>query len=1064
MAGCYFVAGRLGMVLAVSPEYTSAIFPSSGIALAAVLVIGHQACWGVFAGSLLLNLWLPLGSHNAIFKEVLLASPIAAGATLQASLGAVLVKRFVGCPNDLSRVRDVLKFMAFGGPVSCLLSATIGAITLWLRGRIPAEDLLFQWWIWWLGDGLGVLVFTPMILVCGGKHSGTTVRQRLAVGVPTGFGFILAIILFADASHREQARIRVEFDRESELLLGMVRSSLGRHLELIQCLKSFFEVNEELTREQFHRFVAHILALHSGIQALEWVPRVPVSLRESYEKNAQNGGELQITEAAGEENIRAAQRSEYWPVYFVEPRAGNERVLGFDLASEAARREALCAARDSGGIVATGGIRLIQEKRDQLGVLVAVPIYQAGRGHDSIEERRENLRGFALVVFRIGDLIQGACARLNPSGLGIVLSDESASGERRLYSSQPPPKNAASSLRALQGSPLFKKAGVLDMGGRKWKLEISAARGYAGENRFLEAWAILIGGLFSTSLLGAFLIAGTRRTERLRASNEELQREFAVRKQAEDALRESEQKFRSYVERSPVAIFVSNLEGGFMDCNPAAVKLFGYEYETLCTLNIWDLHPEINREVIHEAFSKLADQEYIHGELRMERSDGQVIWVWLKVTLIDSNRALGFCQDITEHKQAECALRLFRTLIEHSNDAIEVVDPSTGRFLDVNEKGCAALGYRREEFLRLKVQDIDPLINPALYSRNLEELSESGVMLLESTHRRKDGTSFPVEINMKYVHLDRDYLVSVVRDITERKRAEAKLQEAHKQLIETSHQAGMAEVATNVLHNIGNVLNSMNVSQSVIYEKIRKSSVDCVSKMAALLNKHSGDLAEFLTTDPKGQRWPEFLGRLGDRLMGEQKAVLQELLLLGKEIGQIQDIISIQQSYGLAGGVREALPISDLVEDALRVNAVGLNRCGIKIAREYEEVPPISIEKHKVHQILVNLVSNAKSALAGNGNAEKHLCVRIACKNSHLAVSLTDNGVGIAPENLTRIYAYGFTTKKDGHGFGLHGAALAARQMGGRLTAQSDGPGKGATFTLELPLHESINPPNHETP
>jgi len=144
------------------------------------------------------------------------------------------------------------------------------------------------------------------------------------------------------------------------------------------------------------------------------------------------------------------------------------------------------------------------------------------------------------------------------------------------------------------------------------------------------------------------------------------------------------------------------------------------------------------------------------------------------------------------------------------------------------------------------------------------------------------------------------------------------------------------------------------------------------------------------------------------------------------------------------------------LEDALRMNAGAVTRHRIKVIREYSEVPPVSLEKHKVLQILVNLIRNAKHALTDGGREDKRLIVRIARHNGDVAVSVSDNGIGIAPENLIRIFAHGFTTKKDGHGFGLHSAALAAREMGGSLTAQSDGVGTGAIFTLALPLSASL--------
>jgi signal transduction histidine kinase/HPt (histidine-containing phosphotransfer) domain-containing protein len=298
-------------------------------------------------------------------------------------------------------------------------------------------------------------------------------------------------------------------------------------------------------------------------------------------------------------------------------------------------------------------------------------------------------------------------------------------------------------------------------------------------------------------------------------------------------------------------------------------------------------------------------------------------------------------------------------------------------------------------------------------------------------------------------------------EIAERKNAEAEMERMHSRLMDASRQAGMAEVATNVIHNVGNVLNSVNISHSVISEKVRKSKIASLAKTVALFEEHEKDLAVYLTADPTGQKMPKFLGKLAERLSQEQEGILEELDLLGRNIGHIKGIIAAQQSYARAGGVRETLLMSTLVENALQIDGTTLARNRIEIVRKYGEVPPVSLEKHKVMQILVNLVSNAKHALIDSGRDDKRLVVRTACEDGDVIVSVSDNGVGITEENLTRIFVHGFTTKKDGHGFGLHSGVLAAREMGGSLTVHSAGTGTGATFTLRLPLSQKEQTPKN---
>ncbi|HVW21088.1 MAG TPA: CHASE sensor domain-containing protein [Opitutaceae bacterium] len=283
-------------------------------------------------------------------------------------------------------------------------------------------------------------------------------------------------------------------------------------------------------------------------------------------------------------------------------------------------------------------------------------------------------------------------------------------------------------------------------------------------------------------------------------------------------------------------------------------------------------------------------------------------------------------------------------------------------------------------------------------------------------------------------------------EITERERL-------HRQLLDASRQAGMAEVATGVLHNVGNVLNSVNVSATLVTNQVRRSKAAHLDRLAAMLREKSGHLAEFLTADPKGRRIPEFLDHLAADLGRERTEIADELEQLRKNIEHIKQIVSMQQSYAKVCGVTEAVPASELVEDALRLNAGALARHGVEVVRDYGAPCTVTVERHKVLQILVNLIRNAKYACDESQSSRRELRLRIEAAGLGVRIAVIDNGVGIPAENLTRIFNHGFTTRKAGHGFGLHSGAIVAKELGGFLRAESAGPGLGAVFTLELPLH-----------
>jgi signal transduction histidine kinase/amino acid transporter len=277
----------------------------------------------------------------------------------------------------------------------------------------------------------------------------------------------------------------------------------------------------------------------------------------------------------------------------------------------------------------------------------------------------------------------------------------------------------------------------------------------------------------------------------------------------------------------------------------------------------------------------------------------------------------------------------------------------------------------------------------------------------------------------------------------------SELKIAHSKLVDVARQAGMAEVATGVLHNVGNVLNSVNVSSDLIAQTLRNLRISGLAKIAALLSEHEADLAAFMTTDSRGMMLPGFLAQLAGHLAAQQETILKELDHLQKNIEHIKEIVNAQQSNASSAGVVEMLDLRELLESVLRMTDVFLNRNEIFVTREFQDIAPVLADKHKVLQILVNLINNARQAM--DGRPTKTLALGIQANDAVALISVGDNGCGITSENMTRVFAHGFTTKTDGHGFGLHSSALAAQEMNGSLTAQSAGPGKGAIFTLELP-------------
>jgi len=278
------------------------------------------------------------------------------------------------------------------------------------------------------------------------------------------------------------------------------------------------------------------------------------------------------------------------------------------------------------------------------------------------------------------------------------------------------------------------------------------------------------------------------------------------------------------------------------------------------------------------------------------------------------------------------------------------------------------------------------------------------------------------------------------------------LKDVHLQLVQSARRAGMAEIATNVLHNVGNVLNSVYTSAQLAKERMTGMRLEHVGRVANLLEEHQADAGTFLSQDERGKNVVPFLEKLGRNLVEERKQITTLLDDVGRYTEHVGDIVKVQQNYARTPRVQEPVHLAGLVEDALRINAAGLTRHQVKVVRQLADLPPLPTDKHKVLMILVNLVSNAKYAMDGVPVPERVLTVKLEqLPHEPVRIQVHDNGMGIAPEMLTRIFQYGFTTREEGHGFGLHSSALAAQEMGGSLTVHSEGPGRGATFTLELP-------------
>ena len=410
--------------------------------------------------------------------------------------------------------------------------------------------------------------------------------------------------------------------------------------------------------------------------------------------------------------------------------------------------------------------------------------------------------------------------------------------------------------------------------------------------------------------------------------------------------------------------------------------------------------------------------------------------------------------DAPETSQIDRAL--VTAFLDNFPDRVYFKD-SDGRFIAVSRSKAIHHSRTPAEMVGLTDADLFSLEHATWARVDEENIMSTGVPVLNKLERLAwpDGHltwALSSKLPLRDEHGEVIGTFGITRDITESKRMEFELEKAQKDLVDASRIAGMAEVATGVLHNVGNVLTSLNVSANTLTTGLRDSKTGSLVKLAQLLREHTADLGTFLTEDPKGRRVPEFIDTLAQHFAAERERLIQELASMQQNIDHIKEIVSMQQAYATMVGVSEPLAAAAMLEDALRMNAGALVRHDVHVVRDVDFVPPIVAERAKVLQILVNLIRNAKYACDEGGHAEKTITLSVKHgAPGRVLVAVKDNGIGIPPENLTRIFAHGFTTRKTGHGFGLHSSANAAKEMTGTLHVQSEGTGLGATFILDLP-------------
>ena len=400
---------------------------------------------------------------------------------------------------------------------------------------------------------------------------------------------------------------------------------------------------------------------------------------------------------------------------------------------------------------------------------------------------------------------------------------------------------------------------------------------------------------------------------------------------------------------------------------------------------------------------------------------------------------------------------LLKALLDEVPDYVYFKDMAS-QFIRTSKSHASHMGAEKQEDMIGK-SDFDYFSYDSATARLEDEgrllNSESSLVYKEEEGVMMDGEAIWV-LTSKNPMRNKDGkivgTIGVSRNITQYKRDQIRLAEAQERLIEMSRHVGRSEIAASILHNVGNVLNSINLSSSLVIERAVESDSEMLGKIAALVDKSPVDLAKYLTEDEKGKQIPALLKELSASLDHERRETISEMGKLREYLEHTKMIIASQQELARSGSFDTNASVNQVIETAITVNIASINRHGVKIVRDFEEMPTLVFDKHRLLQVLINLVSNAKYACDKKEVIDPMIEIHSSFDGDSVRIEVKDNGSGIEIGDLDHIFEYGFTRREEGNGIGLHSSVIALQDMNGSINAESEGLGKGARFSVSFPV------------
>jgi PAS domain S-box-containing protein len=765
IAAVYYLSGKLGFLFLVPPGISSALWPPAGVGLACLFLFGRSFFFSIlFSAFLLYQYSHSHFVHMLSFPDSLLAAIcLSIASAAQAWIGNDLIRREFQNPTALSKQKDVIRFLLLAA-LSCLVTPVVSTGLLISHELVTFKTCWIPLFISYAGECFGVFIFLPLIFVFFAEPKPIWLNRRHLIAVPMMIAFIALIVSFNFLKKLEAEHIKINFEKQIETIHQLLEREIFTHISILYSVESFYASSKEVDRNEFALFVTRFIENHSGVETLQWVPRVLQKDLVSFESSLIDGTSHVSVYDENElgQKMPASGKEEYYPILYVEPFKENHNAMGLNLASKSELEEVLPKARDWGVAVAATLSRY-DEKTQKLAqrLMIFLPIYKNGLPHQSLEARRENLTGFLVGEFNINEIVQGIVNRFENNKfileayditklVPMTLTNE---GRKTIF-------NRAHSLIGDEQRAV-KVARFLNVAGERWELDYLPTAEYLREQQSSNLWFVLLGAVSFVGLLSVFLLIISGRTSEI----EQLVKEKT------DELRLREERFDLTVQGSSDGLWDwQDLQKDEEWWSSRFYELLGYSPQEIKPSHkiFMDLVHEADREtVVNTRHQHFETGKPYDVEIRLCHKSGQYRWYRMRGKGYRNEmghfyRMAGTLQDITEQKESETALKEEKQKALDLSAIAHVAARSKTDFLsnmshEIRTPMNAILGFT-ELLSKTTLNDKQKIY--------LETIQSSGKLLLEVVNDLFDFSRIDKgRIKLEHIAFDLEYLIHDVMEV-----------------------------------------------------------------------------------------------------------------------------------------------------------------------------------------------------------------------------------------------------------------------------------------------------------